>query len=870
MAPLIDESKYNDEEHGWQQMSEADVLAWEWRFAHNTPQPRKPSSYDLAAKLGEQPRFLQQTYASGVECIFNYFQEQTKTIRERPHVGLDDSLVNQIWMAFFPSKVDYRGTQFLKTALSNVALQASIEQPSPTRYRLAPSIAASWLSLEEKLHTIIQTLETHVDFPQAVVPPPYPSNSRYMDLYRVKEDAIEAARRARNAFTYLQAYLSFLVSFWHRLDVRRSIDTLALWLAKRHQLDTTWTTMLLKFHPIAYTERVTRLGMTISVDSPWIPFLPIFVECNVRIGVYLNETPDVIQSDEHWPRYRPFVRDATLLHDDPSVCDCDVCQRRKLPGHPLLPDDPTKFIASREEAWVKHCTEMNIPTKKWGRTRPLDEESVWYFFQEGWNVYEWIDVQGCYQRCAVPRSLANAVFATYSPESRYFSPLYSEIDLCSNFAHPAADIGPPEPLGDPPAEPTTPIYHYEEGEEDEYGEGEPTPTSGTATTSPSVIPEWKLILQRRLGFDCSVDIASLPEQASRLPESIFAPTPKGLNKSLQVLGLVPSTWEKTMSEADRTLCAFPLRVLANRDLSLSSLPAQFDIAMRGLLPSLNHFQIQLVQQRDGDKIIDRFAIGTHKLPMNRQHFVVVVDGLTLLEIIRNGWTGILETARNLARIGVPFSTARYYHPSTRPKIRSVPREGLGVLESDTISAESYRHYEEHRDDFLRTPRGALALKEGGFIARLARDVVTVRTLTVAQPPSRDAAEYGRVLGRVREGDVIIADYVEHAEVDTILGRFLRYESANVQKGGAIVQKGVTIWPTMAAWDVMGVNTSAWNDSAEEWYRRKLTMYTREEGPEIKPLGSKAWRAGSKGLAKTRDIWKRYRMLATEYLKREYP
>ncbi|TEB22038.1 hypothetical protein FA13DRAFT_1799255 [Coprinellus micaceus] len=263
----------------------------------------------------------------------------------------------------------------------------------------------------------------------------------------------------------------------------------------------------------------------------------------------------------------------------------------------------------------------------------------------------------------------------------------------------------------------------------------------------------------------------------------------------------------------------------------------------------------------------RYAIGIRSKPMAEQHYVVVVDAPTLLEVARSTCGGVVDIARTLTNKGIACATAKYFPSTTQPRQRAKPREGQGVIQDRrNFSREAYLNYEMCRDNTFIGVKGGLALKEGGVVARLAREVLPdIRP--ALKPPSRVAHESGRVLGQNRDGLVAISDSLYPADLDAILGRYLNYKGPGLGE-----QEAATLWPSSSAWDASYLNTGAWNDEAEQWFTRQvqrwrthLPLRTPDWGLQLKT--SKEWKHTMKGTKGLRATWKRYCTLANDYVSR---
>jgi hypothetical protein len=76
-------------------------------------------------------------------------------------------------------------------------------------------------------------------------------------------------------------------------------------------------------------------------------------------------------------------------------------------------------------------------------------------------------------------------------------------------------------------------------------------------------------------------------------------------------------------------------------------------------------------------------------------------------------------------------------------------------------------YERLRDEFLRSPRGHLALLAGGVIAHLACEVIPFNK--VYDGPADNVEKDGMFIGKVKGGSGYYSDVLSEAEVNLVLG-----------------------------------------------------------------------------------------------------
>lgn len=132
-----------------------------------------------------------------------------------PRFLRDDS----IYLAFFPRKFANHDQLFSVVDLSNGEIDRSIVSAPghPAKYKLRDDLVINWASLETALVDVAKHLiDNHPRLPTfpKLSPPRWPSQCGYLHSHDRKERAVSSARRSRDAFRMLSAFLSFALSLW--------------------------------------------------------------------------------------------------------------------------------------------------------------------------------------------------------------------------------------------------------------------------------------------------------------------------------------------------------------------------------------------------------------------------------------------------------------------------------------------------------------------------------------------------------------------------------------------------------------------------------------------------------------------------------
>ncbi|KAF6745325.1 hypothetical protein DFP72DRAFT_1077637 [Ephemerocybe angulata] len=859
--PLVPPPPAWDDESGyWLAMKKGEVDLWDWKHGHKV--------------VLHQPTLAQ--------VHFNWEGPREEGWVEPAGVGCDSgSIKDEIWMGFAALDGFVGDPVFGTTIMSNTALNASIKESvegGKSTFRLNPDLVEKWMKLEMPLFELTTFLGVHLNHPSPIKYPFSPTDLGIQKTHPTRHSALAAARKARTAFQNLFAYASFIISFWYHPDYYRSLEPALLWAGKARGISEQWIYNLLMSKLVRF-HNYPRRGMTMSSSSPWLPFAPHFADCGIPVGVcFPFASKEEFLVPAVWEKVRPWMDDIFIA--DQEACPCAVCTARRAHsasggGDPAPSSDPSTSMAlitaSTDPAVVSIDPAVVIAERKAAAQAyseglgerlevlidGLPPKSITEFSKHSrslkkWAIFEWQKTDGIFRRVRLTHEQASYVFDVYAPTQRFFDPTTSEIDMWGTYC----DADSP----DSPLHVGSPSSSFYDSDTDSDFEA-PSAPAPPAVPSP---PVWQQQLFLRLGYRYDNDFnPALQEPVLSLPgNSRFTndAEKKGIERSLQALGfrLRPVEYLNSLTDLDCARINFAFHVLSSPSATLNSLPAQFDVAARDLVDRLAIFQYERLPNPAKDKT-PRYVLGTTKEPLNRQWFVVVVEPQTVLEIARHGWTGILQICRNLARQGIPFYTARYYHPSTSPTPRPVPRRGVGTLDAGRLlSGSAFQAFKQQYEHFIQESksRAGLALKEGGYPGRIARDLVNLDV--VCNPPSKGAARHGLILGRAKRDEVVISDYLEQWEQDIILARVLIYESEERQSMASV-------WPSYPAWDASGVNTGSWNDRAEEVYQKRLSQCL--SGNPIPVHSSREWRKSQRLLKEARVVWKAYRSLADGYLTR---
>ncbi|TFK60301.1 hypothetical protein BDN72DRAFT_741368, partial [Pluteus cervinus] len=171
----------------------------------------------------------------------------------------------------------------------------------------------------------------------------------------------------------------------------------------------------------------------------------------------------------------------------------------------------------------------------------------------------------------------------------------------------------------------------------------------------------------------------------------------------------------------------------------------------------------------------------------------------------------------------------------------------------------YALYEKARKDFLTPQRAQAALKRGGLIWRLAREVypdLDVAVDVVLNPPIPHINSNLKFSREVNKQNIYWFDSgLTEEEENLICGVYKVY-------AGVQVLADVSWWPKPSAWVTSGLNVGYWSPDAEEWFRKRLASI--QQG-QAKLYNAGAWKKAIKFRKTALDFSKRHEALNSVFL-----
>jgi len=303
-----------------------------------------------------------------------------------------------------------------------------------------------------------------------------------------------------------------------------------------------------------------------------------------------------------------------------------------------------------------------------------------------------------------------------------------------------------------------------------------------------------------------------------------------------------------------------LSILAGCSDPFEDVPGKYwDLSPSGHMPIVNLDKVLIsIEER---QFTDRkhFIIRPRSLHPSHdmsESWLLSVDSMTALECIRRGLgPHTIDIANFLISHGFHFRTLQRISNSldqdseklpARPHCRYLGYRSVGYL----FDLADFAGYETLRDSFLRSQsHGPLALREGGIIARLAREVLP--HCNALSGPSSEALS-GHCARFVCDDEIYVDDKFSDAELGLLCGTYVLGNS-DVSRGGneiylffqavinlifLVLPKKVSWFPPANVWDKCGFGVGQWTHECEIWFQKHVAKI---RSGTFQPLSSIEWR-----------------------------
>ncbi|KAF7335735.1 hypothetical protein MVEN_02229200 [Mycena venus] len=449
------------------------------------------------------------------------------------------------------------------------------------------------------------------------------------------------------------------------------------------------------------------------------------------------------------------------------------------------------------------------------------------------RVYIWELCDGHYIRRAAGRSNYEDIWDDSTPSQRKYDSFHNEWDVCEQF--------------EPQEDDCRPIAMIDDDDEDDYGDDDGDYSYDNAPYQADLgrmhplrddtdAPQLPTLLQSAqdvayFRFGCMLPNEVVHPDAEALPNATV--TAKVLGDKNIALPSAPKDLNL------RTFLAECQQVKTFKDIDKALLDFHFPGS------PINQYWAFDVKRLQCAQVLEfggggRYVVQDIDSP--GPLYLVLEGATTLLEIIRRKWgPTVLDVARELVDRCIPFHLCILAHsPCIPAPSKSILPEhllpehllwsGLGYRSMDyEPNLWDYRSYLDTRWRFLRSPRGQIALRCRGIIARIARDVLAVEDALLG--PSDTATDDGLCFWDGRESTALWDDQLTPNEIDIICGV---YHIATGQRDPTQTRgRQITIrswWPRPHIYAVSALNVGWWTPACEHWYSKRVDMY---EGGQFK-------------------------------------
>ncbi|KAJ2911461.1 hypothetical protein MD484_g8954, partial [Candolleomyces efflorescens] len=555
--------------------------------------------------------------------------------------------------------------------------------------------------------------------------PIWPSKEGYTRAHGSRDRAVDAALRSITAFGEVCSFAAFYLSRWKTASETSPFEPIALYLLAQTNVGHAWLDDLFK-SPVGLTPPQGRTGGMIDLFStPWYQSLHVWAEYGVPLWIWLTADPYLALSTSN--SNPEFLR----CWLPPMDCLKEALAKQfplpPPPERPLSEEDRIRLSDWERQAWLadqwagesfeiffNRMRHTMAQQQRIAAPRHPEPPETWGEAHEtsGIRYYHWRSIGSHPLRYHVlDITRAKALYEAHAPLQRFFNPYDNSIDFLWMLDH---SMGPTifdaailensmslpyEQYQKTPSH--TEISHlYQRGhrsysfdtdndndddDESEYDDmdldalpSRLAPLSeGTPPPAPSTAEYLTMVVRKRLGYFQSH--GSPPPSTANVKEIVLQNT----------FGATGSPIPPSLVNATSDIVCTLLK-----PLNLSSLSRLWDISAISPVPlDWQRFPLRIASgsMTDGAHTHPRYIIGIPTTPLQEQWFVVVLPSATsVMQIIRFGWTGVLEIVRELSRRGIKFNTAKYLAPGEAPPRKPrVERVGLGVRYEDSKWVEEY-------------------------------------------------------------------------------------------------------------------------------------------------------------------------------------
>lgn len=735
-----------------------------------------------------------------------------------------------------------------------------------------------------------------------VVWPGWPEHEGYRASHTARETAFNCAKRAQRAFVALSACLSFVISLWLDENEYLCFNRAWMLLSNRKidPLPFAYLDKLRDSVVCNFNAGFRPGGFLNPYTTRWAPFMPYFVRARVPFwfiwghpAQYNNPlcvddgiqerylpSPEAIKAARHQkamfaatvlPRMESYGSTSIAPANQAGQGRTDAPRPEEAPPPPQAPSQAKVNKGSGQhigetweafEARLKSAFQIYLkaekPKDKQARLA-REQNATKHGVSNSSKVFSWEqdeEDKSFYRRTLVVRGEAQDSYAEARPYQRFYWGHLNQWDLVLHLPPPPGAIDSKEDESDDDLD-----YEGISSQPPAFGANNPEPPSlsannparlgdvftramnagavskagETASTllPPSPIPSLKEYLFLRHGFAVSenVDPALLhPEHWNPQLHTNTAFEKTAINKVLWAL-LYSNV---DLTSLDTTSIVNCVNVMSNRLLSRDSLTREWDI-WRDLRLNLQLLDLRIVRTATGPVYILRPPQHSKD---DAPWYIALRSPTAVLLVFRQGWEMMLEIARGLLELGIPFRTVieRYRLPPLYDW-KEEPK-ALGIRPTGYVpTKEDYEAYVECRTEILESCLGRAIRLRGGLAGRIASEIVP--EIRVLEGPT-----YGDEVV-ARDGSVYyLDDGVAADTLDCISGVYHIYNN----KAENSVSHS-SWWPKQDVFMASGRFSDQWTPDAEGFYTTRLA---RLDSGVFGLQATSHWRNNLKQLKKRKD------------------
>ncbi|KAF9470142.1 hypothetical protein BDN70DRAFT_940012 [Pholiota conissans] len=297
-------------------------------------------------------------------------------------------------------------------------------------------------------------------------------------------------------------------------------------------------------------------------------------------------------------------------------------------------------------------------------------------------------------------------------------------------------------------------------------------------------------------------------------------------------------------------------LLASSKGTFANLPSNFDHSAASSAPlSLASDTLEVLVASSGETPVYLLRNSGGRL-CDDPWMIATGDASTVLLVFRKKWATVDIIARELVRRGTRFNTVRAV--ANRPETASPPVRTLGLRPSGyKPTREDYQEYVRRRNNLLQGSKGCAALKWGGIIARIARDVLPDQGIVLDGPVTGDCVicEYNKLF--------FVDDQLTETEKNFICGIYVS-QTEDAPEGELLNGTRVDIswWPKDSMWQTLNCYlTLEWTELAETFYQKRK----RDIEAELSMINASGWRL----YLRKANTWTKKVEAGAEYYQRGY-